>query len=132
MNDWKVYAKTVGAFVATVVGNMAYDLSTGTHPWPTTWQEWLRYGFTSGAAALGAYGARNKITQKQIDKQADIIGAVVVPAVAKEASEVATAAVQDVAASLPKPARDVVQQASIDVGSVVDQVIRDFQNRARS
>lgn len=129
--DIKVYAKTAGAFVAAVVGNMAYDLFTGTHPWPTTGQEWLRYGITSVGAALGAFGARNKITQKQINQQPDIIGAIVVPEVAKQANQAAQEAVQDVAASLPKPARDAVQAASEQVGSVVDQVIRDFQKRVR-
>ena len=131
MDFIKTHAKTLGAVVAGVIANMVLDIVEGRAPFPQSGQEWLRYAVTSFGAALGAYGLRNKITQSQLDKQPDIVGAVVVPAVADAAKDAAQQAVTDIAVQLPKPARDMVQQASEVVGSVVDQAIRDFQNRTR-
>lgn len=130
MFDFKVYAKSIAAFVAGVIANMVTDLVGGTAPWPQSGAEWLRYALTSFGAALAAYGVPNKITQKQIDKQPDIIGAVVLPAVADRASEAAQAAVINATKDIPV-AGNVVKDVTERVGSVVDQVIRDFQNRAR-
>ena len=75
----KVYAKTIAAFVAGVVANMIVSLVNGAAVWPQTKAEWTQYVLTSFGAAIAVHLTRNKITQKQIDKDPNVIGGVVVP-----------------------------------------------------
>lgn len=130
-NTIKVYAKTIAAFVVTVLGNALVNLINGGAPWPQTGGQWLQYAITSVGAALAVYGTPNQITQKQIDRSPNVIGAVVVPEIAKQASKAAQDAVVHATKDIPV-AGDVVKDVTDQVGSVVDQVIRDFQNRSRA
>lgn len=72
------HAKTIGAFVATFVGNMIVSFIDGTTPFPQTRDEWTQYLLTSAGAAFATYVARNKITQKQLDKDPNVLGGIVV------------------------------------------------------
>lgn len=78
MKHIKEYAKAIAAFVAGVVGNMIVQLINGGTPWPQTSAEWTQYVVTSFGAAIGALVATNKITQKQLDKDPNVVGGVVV------------------------------------------------------
>lgn len=75
----KVHAKTVAAFVAGVVANMIVNLIHGNAVWPQTRGEWIQYALTSFGTAITVWLTRNKITQKQLDKDPNVIGGVVVP-----------------------------------------------------
>jgi hypothetical protein len=75
----KVYAKTLAAFVAGVVANMIVNLVHGGAVWPQTKAEWTQYVLTSFGTAIAVHLTRNKITQKQIDKDPNVVGGVVVP-----------------------------------------------------
>jgi hypothetical protein len=74
----KVYAKTIAVFVAGIVVNMVTDLIQGSKPWPQTGDEWLQYLLSSFAVALAALLTRNKIIQKQLDQDPNVIGGFVV------------------------------------------------------
>lgn len=91
MTKWlKEQAKTIAAFVATFVGNMIVSLITGETALPTTREEWTQYLLTSVGAALATWAARNKITQKQIDKDPNVVGGIVVDDPAKPVLQSAT------------------------------------------
>jgi hypothetical protein len=75
----KEWAKTIAAFVSVWLGNAVLALIQGSSPWPQTKQEWIQYGVTSLVAALGVGVTRNKITQKQLDKDPNVVGGTVVP-----------------------------------------------------
>jgi uncharacterized membrane protein YjjP (DUF1212 family) len=75
----KEWAKTLAAFVAGVVANMIVNLVNGGAVWPQTKAEWTQYVLTSFGAAIAVSLTRNKITQKQLDKDPNVIGGVVVP-----------------------------------------------------
>jgi uncharacterized membrane protein YeaQ/YmgE (transglycosylase-associated protein family) len=77
VNLIKEYAKTFAAFVAGVVGNAVVALVNGSTPWPQTGAEWLQYAVTSVGAAVAVWLTRNKITQKQLDKDPNVVGGVV-------------------------------------------------------
>ena len=119
MDFLKKHAKTLGAFVAGFIGNKLLDLINGTTSFPTTKEEWLRYAVTSLGADIGAYGLRNKVTEKQIEK------GVTKGDITPEAA--VTAAVN---APPPKPTPPPVPPVSGDGGSIVDQLIRDAQWRS--
>lgn len=74
----KVYAKTVAVFVAGWVFNVLVDLVKGEKPWPQTKEEWLQYLLTSFGVAFIALVTKNKIVQKQIDKDPNVIGGYVI------------------------------------------------------
>jgi hypothetical protein len=74
----KVYAKTIAVFIAGIVVNMVTDLIQGSKPWPQTGDEWLQYLLSSFAVALAALLTRNKIIQKQLDKDPNVVGGFVV------------------------------------------------------
>ena len=78
MNIFKEHAKTIATFFAAYVANALVSLATGGHPWPQSGDEWLQYTLTTLGAATAAFLARNKITQKQLDKDPNVIGGVVV------------------------------------------------------
>jgi len=86
MNLLKEWAKTIAAFVGTVLTNMIVSLVNGSSPWPQTSAEWIQYAVTSIGAALAVYSVRNKITQKQLDKDPHVIGGIVVPDVPRPTS----------------------------------------------
>lgn len=75
----KVHAKTFVAFVAGVLGNMIVNLVTGNAVWPQTKEQWLQYALTSFGTAIAVWLTRNKITQRQLDKDPNVIGGTVVP-----------------------------------------------------
>jgi hypothetical protein len=75
----KAWAKTLAAFVAGVVTTMILNLVNGGAVWPQTRAEWLQYVLTSFGAAIAVALTRNKITQKQLDKDPNVIGGTVVP-----------------------------------------------------
>ncbi len=75
----KVYAKTAAAFIAGVLGNLLVNLINGGVPWPQTSAEWVQLLVTSFGAAIAALIVPNKITQRQLDKDRNVIGGVVVP-----------------------------------------------------
>jgi hypothetical protein len=75
----KEWAKTIAAFAATYAANAFYSLINGSAPWPQTKAEWQQYALTTIAAAVATWLARNKITQKQLDADKNVIGGVVVP-----------------------------------------------------
>lgn len=74
----KEYAKAVAVFIVGIATNMLLDLVNGEKPWPQSPEEWRQYVLTSVGAALAALLVRNKITQKQLDKDPNVIGGVVV------------------------------------------------------
>ena len=75
----KEWAKTLAAFVAGVVANMIVNLVNGGAVWPQTRAEWLQYVLTSFGVAISVALTRNKITQKQLDKDPNVISGTVVP-----------------------------------------------------
>lgn len=75
----KEWAKTLSAFVAGVVTTMILNLVQDKAVWPQTKAEWTQYVLTSFGAAIAVALTRNKITQKQLDKDPNVIGGVVVP-----------------------------------------------------
>lgn len=75
---FKEQAKTVAAFAATFVVNMIVSLLDGSTALPTNRDEWTQYLLTSCGAAIAAYSVRNKITQKQLDKDPNVVGGIVV------------------------------------------------------
>lgn len=75
----KEWAKTLSAFVAGVVTTMILNLVQDKAVWPQTRAEWTQYVLTSFGAAIAVALTRNKITQKQLDKDPNVIGGVVVP-----------------------------------------------------
>ena len=77
----KEWAKTIAAFVATVVTNMIVNLVNGGAVWPQTKAEWTQYVLTSFGVAISVALTKNKITQKQLDKDPNVIGGVVVASV---------------------------------------------------
>lgn len=106
MNLVKEYAKTLAAFVAGVVANIATDLINGKTPWPQTGAEWSRYLITSFGAAIAVALTRNKITQQQLDKDPNVVGGVVV--------------------ADPRAAQDPMGNININVAPDVDQrAVRD-------
>jgi lipopolysaccharide export LptBFGC system permease protein LptF len=79
---WKLakeWGKTLAAFVAGVVTTMILNLVNGNTVWPKTGAEWLQYVLTSFGAAIAVALTRNKITQKQLDKDPNVVGGTVVP-----------------------------------------------------
>lgn len=74
----KEQAKTIAAFAGTFIFNMIVSFINGSTPLPTTREEWTQYLLTSIGAAIAAYGVRNKITQKQLDKDPNVVGGIVV------------------------------------------------------
>lgn len=86
----KEQAKTSAAFVATFVVNMIVSLITGETALPTNREEWTQYLLTSAGAAIAAWGVRNKITQKQLDKDPNVVGGIVVDDPAKPVLQSAT------------------------------------------
>lgn len=74
----KEWAKTLAAFVAGVVTTMILNVVNGSAVWPQTRDEWLQYALTSFGAAIAVALTRNKITQKQLDKDPDVVGGTVV------------------------------------------------------
>lgn len=86
----KEQAKTVAAFAGTFIFNMIVSLIKGETPLPSTRDEWVQYLLTSVGAAIAAYGVRNKITQKQLDKDPNVVGGIVVDDPAKPVLQSAT------------------------------------------
>lgn len=74
----KEYAKTVAAFVAGVVGSVIVNLFNGSTPWPSNKAEWIQLAIASFGPAIATWLTTNKITQKQIDNDPNVIGGVVV------------------------------------------------------
>lgn len=74
----KVYAKTVAVFVAGWVVSVLTDLIKGEKPWPQTKEEWAQYLLTSFGIAFVALITKNKIIQKQIDNDPNVIGGYVI------------------------------------------------------
>lgn len=70
------YAKTVAVFIGTYVANAVVSLLTGSAPWPQNKDEWIQYATTTIGASVATWLARNKITQKQIDKDPNVVGTV--------------------------------------------------------
>jgi hypothetical protein len=62
----KKHLKLVGTFLAGVLGNALYDIVEGNAPFPTTKEEWLRWGLTTLLASVGAYLPRNKQDRDQV------------------------------------------------------------------
>lgn len=62
----KKHLKTIVTAILAVVGNAIYDLIEGRTPFPTTSQEWTRWGLTVGLAAVGAYLPRNAQSETQV------------------------------------------------------------------
>ena len=75
----KEYAKTFAAFIAGVIGNVLVNLINGTTPWPQNSAEWLQLALTTLGPAIATWFTTNKITQKQLDKDPNVLGGVVVP-----------------------------------------------------
>lgn len=75
----KEWAKTLAAFVAGVVVSMIINLTNGGTVWPQTKAEWTQYVLSSFGTAIVVALTRNKITQKQLDKDPNVIGGTVVP-----------------------------------------------------
>lgn len=73
MNLILYYLKPVAAFAAGVAGNMLVNLINGVAPWPQTTGQWLQFAVTSFSAAIAAWIAPNKITDKQIAKDPTVV-----------------------------------------------------------
>lgn len=67
MNIIKVYAKTVVAFLVTLIGNMIVNLVNGNTPWPQNTAQWIQFLVTSVVVALGVAAVPNRLTQNQVD-----------------------------------------------------------------
>ena len=126
----KPYAKAIVAFVLGVVTNMIADLLNGNAPWPQSGAEWVRYLISVVGVTAGVYGVPNQITQKQIDKSKDVVADAVLPEVAKEASTAAQAAVVEATRDIPIGG-EIVADVTHHVGSVVDEVIRNYQRSSK-
>lgn len=125
MDTIKKYAKAIAAFVMPIVGNMVADFFTNGVPIPQTSSDWIRYIVTTLLTAGTVYAVPNAITQKQIDKAKETVSGAVIGAVAETASNAAQNAVIEATKDIPL-AGGVIENVTNQVGSVVDQVIRDF------
>ena len=78
---WKLvkeYAKTIAVFLAGVLGPPLLRIFTGEDPLPQTKQEWINWLGAIAVSTVAAALARNKITQKQLDKDPYVVGGTVV------------------------------------------------------
>jgi hypothetical protein len=75
----KEHAKSVAVWVAGVAVTAVMNLVNGVSPWPETGAQWTQYALTSFGLAAAAWLFPNKITQKQLDNDPNVIGGVVVP-----------------------------------------------------
>lgn len=79
----KEYAKTIAVFVFGVVSGMIINLMNEGTVWPANKEEWIRFVVNSFGSAIAALLVRNKITQKQLDKDPYVIGGTVVDTAVK-------------------------------------------------
>jgi uncharacterized membrane protein YeaQ/YmgE (transglycosylase-associated protein family) len=78
VNFIKIYAKTVAAFIVGVIGNAVVNLINGATPWPQTGAQWVQFAVTSFGSAIAVWAFPNKITQKQLDNDPNVVGGTVV------------------------------------------------------
>lgn len=76
----KEHAKSLAAAVGGALATLLMKLVQGEVPWPQTQQEWVNAGLGAVVAGVLAWLPANKITQKQLDKDPDVVGGVVVSA----------------------------------------------------
>lgn len=74
----KEYAKTITVFLAGVVGPPLLRIVSGEDPLPQNKQEWVNWITAIAVSTLAAAFTRNKITQKQLDKDPNVIGGKVI------------------------------------------------------
>jgi len=76
------YKEHVKSFVAAIVGaliTLMMNWVNGETPWPQTGEEWRNAAIGAVIAAVAVWFPANKITQKQLDNDKNVIGGVVVP-----------------------------------------------------
>jgi len=120
INDWSInvdwlkeHAKTIAAFVATVLANALMDLINGARPWPQNGNEWLQYLGSAFLVSVGVYGTTNKLTHDQavkgLPKLADP-GSAVAGAMPAMAHTVQQDVTNQVINALPPVVKDSVKQ----------------------
>lgn len=118
----KVNAKAVVTFVVIAVLNAINDVASGKVPFPQTLGDWGRYLGTSLLGAVIVWATGNKLTEKQIVKEAVKQGITVATnSTIDTAAAVAEKAVHEATAVLPDvPARQVNQVAEQVSNTVTD------------
>lgn len=126
----KVYAKAAAAFLTTLAGFCAALVADPNirSIFPSNWLAVLSAIAGAGVVAGVVAGIPNKLTPAQVAKSGLAVGKVIVPEIAVQASNAAQDAVAAATKDIPI-AGPIVGDISRQVGSVVDQVIRDFQKR---
>lgn len=129
----KEYAKAFGAFFVALT---AFAAALATDPdirevFPASWIAILAALGAAGTIAGVVAALPNRLNEAQVVKGAADLGLAVGGAVADTAVTAASDAARDVieqaAVRLPKPARDAVQTAAVDVSDVVADVLRRFR-----
>lgn len=78
----KRWVKAIASAVGGAIAGLLLNLIHGETPWPSNQQEWLTLLMASVLPAVFAlFSPSNKITQKQLDKDPNVIGGVVVASV---------------------------------------------------
>lgn len=76
----KPWVKALASAVGGAIAGLLYNLINGETPWPSTQKEVLTLlAATVLPAVFALFAPTNKITQKQLDKDPNVIGGVVVP-----------------------------------------------------
>lgn len=75
----KPWVKALGSAIGGAIVGLLFNMANGATPWPTTMRE---LGTVVAAAVIPAvftlFAPANKITQKQLDKDPNVIGGVVI------------------------------------------------------
>jgi hypothetical protein len=79
MNQIKIYAKALAAALVGALVSVVVNLVNGSTPWPSNGAEWIQFALTTFGPAIAAVFVPNKITQKQLDNDKNVIGGTVVP-----------------------------------------------------
>jgi hypothetical protein len=74
----KEYAKAIWVFLIGIFGPPLVKILLGEAPFPQTKQEWINWIVAVLGSGLAAILVRNKITQKQLDKDPYVVGGTVV------------------------------------------------------
>jgi hypothetical protein len=76
----KRWVKAIASAVGGAIAGLLLNLVHGETPWPSNQQEWITLLMATVLPAVFAlFSPPNKITQKQLDKDPNVIGGVVMP-----------------------------------------------------
>lgn len=125
----KVNAKSIAGFVAGLILNALTAVINGSVPWPENLKEWGQYLGTSLLAGVMVWATGNKLTEKQIVKEAVKQGVTVVTNTAIDvAATAAVGAVHEATANLGPEASVTVNKVAQQVSDTVTDVLKGVAN----